>query len=61
MNLSLNDLLLTHFEANGFQGQYVLVVPSHDLVVMRLGASLGPTGIWQLLGDLILAMNGINR
>jgi CubicO group peptidase (beta-lactamase class C family) len=45
------------FYANGFQGQYVIVVPSRSLVLVRLGASLGPDGIWQLLGDIISAMN----
>ena len=43
------------FYANGFQGQYVIVIPSRSLVIVRLGASLGPDGIWQLLEDLISA------
>jgi CubicO group peptidase (beta-lactamase class C family) len=43
------------FYANGFQGQFVIIVPSHSLVIVRLGASLGPTGIWNLLRDVIAA------
>lgn len=46
------------FYANGFQGQYVIVVPSRSLVIVRLGASLGPTGIWEFVEDLISAMKG---
>jgi CubicO group peptidase (beta-lactamase class C family) len=53
---NLDNLPQDTFYANGFQGQYVIVVPSHSLVVVRLGASLGPDGIWQLLEDLISAM-----
>lgn len=52
----LDNIPQDTFYANGFQGQYVIVVPSHSLVVVRLGASLGPDGIWQLLEDFISAM-----
>ncbi len=45
------------FFANGFQGQYVIVIPSRSLVIVRLGASLGPDGIWQLVQDLVSAMH----
>lgn len=44
------------FYANGFQGQYVIVIPSRSLVIVRLGASLGPDGVWQLVQDLVSAM-----
>jgi hypothetical protein len=53
----LDGLPRDTFYANGFQGQYVIVVPSRSLVLVRPGASLGPDGIWQLLGDIISAMN----
>lgn len=43
------------FYANGFQGQYVIVIPSHSLVIVRLGTSLGPDGIWQLVKDIVAA------
>jgi CubicO group peptidase (beta-lactamase class C family) len=43
------------FFANGFQGQFVIIVPSHSLVIVRLGASLGPTGIWKLVEEIIAA------
>ena len=45
------------FYANGFQGQYVIVIPSRSLVIVRLGASLGPDGVWQLVQDLVSAMH----
>ena len=43
------------FFANGFQGQYVVVIPSHELVVVRLGASHGSGGTWQLVEGVIAA------
>jgi CubicO group peptidase (beta-lactamase class C family) len=53
---NLEDLPADIFYGNGFQGQFVIVMPSHNLVVVRLGASLGPIGVWQLLRGLIAAM-----
>jgi CubicO group peptidase (beta-lactamase class C family) len=53
---NLEDLPADTFYGNGFQGQYVIIVPSHDLVVVRLGASLGPIGVWQLLRGLVAAL-----
>ncbi len=54
-NSSLDSLPKDTFYANGFQGQYVIVIPSHSLVIVRLGASLGPDGIWQLVKDIVSA------
>lgn len=45
------------FYANGFQGQYLIVIPSRSLVVVRLGASHGPTGVGDLVGSLVSAMS----
>lgn len=45
------------FFANGFQGQFVVVIPSRSLVVVRLGASHGPTGVRDLVEGLVSAMN----
>ncbi len=44
------------FQANGFQGQLIYIVPSRDLVVVRLGASSGRTGTSQLVAQIIAAM-----
>lgn len=52
---NIEGLSIDLFYANGFQGQYVIMIPSLDLVIVRLGASLGPTGIWTLVRDLISA------
>lgn len=45
------------FYANGFQGQYLIVIPSRSLVVVRLGASHGPTGVADLVDSLVSAMS----
>ena len=44
------------FYANGFQGQYVFIVPSLSLVIVRLGATLGLDGFWTMLNETIKAM-----
>ena len=44
------------FFANGFQGQYVVVIPSRELVLVRLGASHGSGGTWQLVESLVAAI-----
>jgi CubicO group peptidase (beta-lactamase class C family) len=46
------------FAAQGFQGQYAFVVPSHRLVVVRLGVTRGgvQSGAEQLAADVIAAL-----
>lgn len=41
------------FFARGYLGQYVVVVPSADLVVARFGSSHGPGGDAELVGRLV--------
>jgi len=48
------------YSMNGFQGQHVIVVPSQDLVVVRLGFSGGPDrGIEPLVAGLIKALTAV--
>jgi CubicO group peptidase (beta-lactamase class C family) len=44
------------FYASGHLGQSVIVIPSHSLVVVRLGTSGGPTGTTQFVEELVSAM-----
>ncbi len=46
----LKDGPYDSFEANGFQGQFIAVIPSKDLVIVRLGLMSGEKG-WDTLGD----------
>jgi CubicO group peptidase (beta-lactamase class C family) len=46
------------FAMNGYQGQYVVVVPSHSLVVVRLGFTwLENHGVERLIADIIRVLN----
>ncbi len=48
------DLPADSYSMNGFQGQRVIIIPSKDLVVVRLGFSGGPNrGIEQLVSGII--------
>lgn len=51
------DLPDTTIQMSGFQGQYGMIVPAHDLVVVRLGATtFTGTGTYQLTRDVVAAM-----
>ncbi len=49
------------FTMNGFQGQYVVVIPSLDLVIVRLGAAPGDPGIRQLVAGVVDALRAVSR
>ena len=51
----LDGLPKDTYYANGFQGQYIFIIPSQSLVIVRLGASHGPDGIWQLVREIVSA------
>ena len=45
------------YSANGFQGQYVFIVPSKDLVVVRMGLSENPIfDVNEFLSEIIKAI-----
>jgi len=44
------------YYADGFQGQYIVIVPSKSLVVVRLGASYGGSDVFALVEQIIDAM-----
>lgn len=46
----LKDGPYDSFEATGYQGQFIAVIPSKDLVIVRLGLMSGEGG-WDKLGD----------
>lgn len=54
MNRPWPDLPRDIFYASGFQGQHVVVIPSHDLVVVRLGVTQDDRA-WNL-GDFLRAV-----
>ena len=57
------DLPRDIFYASGFQGQYVVVIPSHDLVIVRLGLTPDDRAfdLGMLLKDVIRAVNGAGQ
>jgi CubicO group peptidase (beta-lactamase class C family) len=48
------------FWADGHEGQYVMVIPSHNLVVVRLGLARGPSSseVLSFVGDILNALPG---
>jgi CubicO group peptidase (beta-lactamase class C family) len=50
-SLIVGDEARDAFSAQGFQGQIVVVVPSKDLVLVRLGLFDGGAESWDALGD----------
>ena len=49
------------YSTSGNRGQYVLVVPSHDLVIVRRGLDFGGQGFdrWNLLREVLMAVQPV--
>ena len=46
------------FSCNGYQGQYVFMIPSKDMVIVRMGLTEGPTFNFDtFLKYILLAIN----
>jgi CubicO group peptidase (beta-lactamase class C family) len=54
-----NDVPRTAYATSGNRGQYVVVVPSHDLVIVRRGLDYGRQGFnrWGLTREIIKALD----
>ena len=50
-SLITDDSMADAFSAQGHEGQIVVVVPSKDLVMVRLGLFHGEVESWHALGD----------
>lgn len=50
-SLITGDEMRDAFSAQGYEGQIVVVVPSKDLVMVRLGLFTGGSEAWDALGD----------
>ena len=52
------DVPLDLYSANGFQGQYVFIIPSKDLVVVRTGLAEDPEfDVNTFLKEVLSAIN----
>ena len=52
-----NEVPSDAYSTSGNRGQYVIVVPSHDLVIVRRGLDYGRQGFnrWDLLREMVKA------
>ena len=56
---SRKDVPATAYTTAGNRGQYVVVAPSHDLVIVRRGLDYGRQGFdeWDLLREVLKAFD----
>jgi CubicO group peptidase (beta-lactamase class C family) len=54
-----NDVPKTAYATSGNRGQYVIVIPSHDIVIVRRGLDYGKQGFnrWDLTREVLKAIN----